>query len=89
VILDTSSIGIPHRQFVSVCEYEAALMRMGSFGCIFATVERCADLKHVFDSGTQNDEILARWLTMTDHDRETFVKSHHAAFREYVAQKHR
>jgi hypothetical protein len=88
MISDTSPDGAPHRQFVAVCEYEAAMLRLGAFKCIFPTVERCAELKPIFDSATPNDEMLARWLTMTDPDREAFLEAHNASFREYIGPRH-
>jgi hypothetical protein len=87
MIADPSPANIPHQQFVSVCEYELAKRNLGGFRCIFPTVERCGELNTIFDSASPNDEILARWLTMTERERTTFLESHYAGFSEYILKK--
>jgi hypothetical protein len=87
MIADHTPASVPHKQFVSVCEYELALRNIGHFRCIFPTIGRCADLQAVFNCPSENDQALALWLTRSERDRHAFLQSHYDNFCAYISKK--
>lgn len=72
------------RDVIVVCEYEMAKLREGDFHCIWPTQERWDQMKDLLECKTENDEMLAKWITMSEEEQKTFLDDRFAELRDYL-----
>lgn len=75
------------RDVVSVCEYELAQMKEGGFHCIWPTPDRCKQMGELLEAKTENDEMLAKWISMNDEEKRAFLNENFNEFKTYATSE--